>query len=79
VSRKLVTLADARLAPAPDVVEALEAMLVRAKAGEIRAVAIAATTTGRGSSTGWAIGDMALSDLWFSVRCLENRMTTVMG
>jgi hypothetical protein len=75
--RKIVTLADARQTAAPGVVEALEAMLARAKAGEIRAVAMAAVTTGRGASTGWVYGDMQIPDLWYAVRCLENRMTTV--
>lgn len=75
--RKIARLADAQLAPVPEVVAALETMLQRAKSGELRAVAIAGVTTGRGTSTGWDPGDMGIAHLWYAVRCLENRMTTV--
>lgn len=65
--KKLVTLAVRRLAPAPGVVELLEDMLRRAKAGEIRGVAVGIASDTRCTASAFAVGDGTIADLYLGI------------
>lgn len=70
----IISLADRRLEPVPDVVEALEHILERARRGEVRGLAIAATVPSGRWSTAYVIGDTGLPALNLAVDLLKSRL-----
>lgn len=66
-----VKLASRRLAPQPEVVEMLADALKRAKAGEIRSVALAGESVGCGTWSQWATGDGDVAHLVCSIERLK--------
>lgn len=60
--------------PVPAVVEALEALLVRARTGEIQAIASAYSLRyGSGTGTGWDGNGGTTEALGFAISCLHHR------
>ena len=70
----VVPLREVLHAPRPDVVEALEALLERARAGEIRGVAIAASTTAGTVAHQHVLGDGGVGPLHLAVCYLERAL-----
>ncbi len=79
MSEDVVSLAERRLEPCPDVVEVLEAALKRAQQGEIRSVAIAAECTGQCTSTVHAMGDGDVAHLTLALQRLIWRLIVEVG
>jgi hypothetical protein len=60
---EVVDLAEVRAAPVPGVVGLLEVYLERARAGELRSVAIAGAMVGQTTLSGYELGDQVAADL----------------
>lgn len=73
---KPISLADARLAPVPDVIVLLEGMLAQAKLGDLRGVAVAAALTRGEEATAYAIGDGSVASLTLAMERLKLRLLT---
>lgn len=66
----------ASMTPQPDVVATLEDLLARARAGEVRGVAVACSLTGRERATAYALGDGDYAHLVAGVAWLQHRLIT---
>lgn len=71
---RVISLADRRLEPVPAVVEQLEQALERARRGEIRGLAIAATVPSGRWTSAYVIGDTGLPALNLAVDLLKSRL-----
>lgn len=60
--------------PVPGVVDLLERALERARAGEIRGIAIATCSTGRTTDTAFDLGDGGVAALYLGVGYLGQRL-----
>lgn len=67
---------ESQLQPCADVVEVAERMLEMAKAGEIRAIAIACEAPGACAVTAFAMGDGDVAHLVLSIERLKLRLLT---
>lgn len=67
----IVSLADMRNAPVPEVVEVLEHLLDEARAGKIRGLVVAAGLEGRAFLTSITQGDAGIVTLLGSLRVVE--------
>ena len=76
-SDNLVSLAAVEHPPVAEVIDMLESMLERARAGQIIGVAIVAAEVGRYESTGFAIGEGAVSTLVCGTERLKLRLLGV--
>ena len=73
-----VTRLDAlRLAPVPAVVDALEDLLERAKSGEIRGFAVAASCDAGSDGTTYELGDGGIASLVLAMERLKLRLLDV--
>lgn len=72
--RAPIRLADRRLEPVPSVVALLEDVLRRARAGEIRGVAIAATCDARCDGSAFDLGDGGVAGLNLAIDRLKGRL-----
>lgn len=73
----IVSLAEVRLAPVPEVVELLEALLDRARSGEVRGLAVATACAPHAEATAYALGDGGVAALVLSVCRLHRRLLDV--
>lgn len=64
---------DLKTEPVLHVIEYLERLLIRAKAGEIRAVGVAVVTEGKGLATGWEGASGTRDSLGLCVGMLQHR------
>lgn len=71
---KLIHLAERRAEPRADVVAHLEDLLRRAKAGEVRGIAVAVSADRGCEATSYTIGDGTIAQLVLAVRRLELRL-----
>jgi hypothetical protein len=70
----IVSLAERRLEPVARVVEVLEDMLARAKAGEVRGVAIGTACDAKCDGSVYAIGDQTIATLVLAVERVKLRL-----
>ena len=61
-------------APDPEVIEVLETLLEDARAGKIRAIAVAMVTDHDTTATVYELGSVNLRDVHFAVSCLASRV-----
>jgi hypothetical protein len=71
---EVVDLAAVHAAPVPGVVGLIEVYLERARAGELRSVAIAGAMTGKTTSSGYELGDEVAADLCLALDRLKLRL-----
>jgi hypothetical protein len=71
---EVVDLAEVRAAPVPGVVGLLEVYLERARAGELRSVAIAGAMVGQTTLSGYELGDQVAADLCLALDRLKLRL-----
>lgn len=74
-----VSLAAARLAPRPEVVEMLEDLLARAKSGEIRGIAVAAGCDAGSDGSAFEVGDSSIASLYLGMERLKLRLLEYEG
>ena len=71
---KVVSLTDRRLEPCTDVVEVLEDLLARARAGEVRSLIAAGGADAGDVITAYASGDGGRAPLVYALRRAEHRL-----
>ena len=69
-----ISLAEVRNAPVPEVVAEIEALLERARQGEIRGFAISCCLTERCAGTTYVVGDGGVASLVYGVQELNLRL-----
>lgn len=75
----VVDLSVLRAAPVPGVVAELERLLERARAGEIRGLAVVASCEGGAHATSYELGDGSIGDLIVGCLRLQRRLLNVHG
>ena len=74
--RKVVSLAERRLEPVPEVVAGIANLLDMAKRGEVRGYVIAVSADGGCDGTGYEIGDGTIAQLVLAIERAKLRLLT---
>lgn len=73
----VISLAERKLDPVPDVVALLESMLDKARRGEIRGVAVAVSCDAKYTGSAYDLGDGTISDLYLAMGRMQRRLLDI--